>query len=367
VSSVPSVHPHTPSPHEERQTLETRLLRVVDGAPGIGAALVRGVLSALSGLYRLGLEIDLATYRLGLARVTRLPATVIGIGNLSVGGTGKTLATFKLARQLSAEGKRVAILSRGYKRRSAAPIAVVSTPAALCLTPSEAGDEPYLLASNLPGIPVLVGKNRRVTGRHAIEAFGADVLILDDSFQYWRLHKDHEIVLIDALQPPARNFVLPRGLLREPWSHLSRAHEVWLTHAHLAPPERVEALTALVRRHAPAAQVRYTEHRPLYLHSPHGQQAPLQTLHQRHVLALSGLGNPEQFERMLTSLGAHVHPCRFPDHHHFTDDELHAIAASLPPNTLVVTTPKDAIRLPKRPPFPLWIIEVALAEEPWPR
>ena len=342
---------------------ETYLLSVVDGAPGCGAACVRAALSALAGIHWIVLEVWLATYRLGLAKVTRLPAEVIAFGNLSMGGTGKTLATCRLAREISATGKRVAVLSRGYGRASREDRVVLFTPDAQpdC-APLEVGDEPYLLAASLPGIPVLVGKNRRRTGRRAIEEFHAEVLILDDGFQYWRLHKDREIVLIDALLPPAREHLLPRGLLREPWSHLARAQEVWITHAQLASPQRVAQLTARVQHCAPRALLRYTEHRPLHLRTPDGQQSPLQTLHGRQALALSGLGNPGQFETMLAALGATVIPCRFPDHHAYTAADVAAIAAQLTPETLVVTTAKDALRLPAPLPFPLWIVEVEMAD-----
>ena len=339
------------------------MLSVVDGAPGMGAACVRALLGGLAAVHRVVLEVWLATYRVGLARVTRLPATVIAFGNLSMGGTGKTLAVCRLAREMAATGKRVAILSRGYGRASREDQVVLFTPDAPPReSPLMVGDEPYLLAASLPGIPVLVGKNRRRTGRRAIDEFAAEVLLLDDGFQYWRLWKDREIVLIDALQPAGRAHLFPRGLLREPWSHLARAQEVWITHAHLAPPARVAELAALVRRHAPHAQLRYTEHRPLCLRAPDGTTAPLSRLQDQPVLALSGLGHPEQFEQMLATLGARVTPCRFPDHHVYTPEELAALAAHLPPGACVVTTAKDALRLPADLPFPLWVVEVEMAE-----
>ncbi len=338
------------------------LLAVVDGKPGVLAWLTRGVLRVLSWLYAFGLEVDLLTYPLGLARVTRLPARVVGVGNLSMGGTGKTLAVQRLVREAQAAGQRVAVLSRGYRRKSTDAVGVVATPEGICLSARAAGDEPFLLASSLPGVPVLVGKNRRLTGWHAVEHFGTQLLVLDDSFQYWRLHKDHEIVLLDALQPATRDHVLPRGFLREPWGHLRRAHEVWITHAELAPPSRVRALAARVRRTAPHAALHFTEHKPLQLRAPDGATAPLALLQDHPVLALSSLGNPSQFEAMLAGLGAVVTPCRYPDHHPYDDADVAAIAAAVPAGALVVTTAKDAVRLPAAPPFPLWIVDVELAE-----
>ncbi len=338
------------------------LLDIIDGRPGAGAACVRGTLGVLAGLHRVGLEIELATYALGWARVTRLPAEVVAVGNLSLGGTGKTLAVLKLAREYLAAGKRVAVLSRGHGRTSHNEQVVIVTPGNGAPPSAEVGDEPSVLAASLPGTPILIGKNRRSTGRRAIDEFGADVLILDDGFQYWRLHKDREIVLIDALQPPAREHLLPRGIFREPWAHLRRAHEVWITHARLADADRIRALAARIARCAPAATIRYTEHHPTHLRTPQGRQAPMQTLLGHQVLALSGLGNPRQFEVMLAALGARVTPCRFPDHHRYTPADLNAIAAQLAPNRLLVTTAKDAVRLPLHLPFPVWVVEVELAE-----
>lgn len=355
--------PTTPSAHPG---LQDRLLAAVDGAPGIGAACTRGLLRGLSWLYGAGVAIDLATYPLGLAQVTHLPAEVIAVGNLSLGGTGKTLAVMRLARELTAAGKRVAILSRGYGRRSHAALVVVSIPKRVLLTPEVAGDEPYLMATSLPGLPVLVGKNRRETGRYAIETFGVDVLLLDDGYQYWRLHKDREIVLLDALQPATRDHLLPRGLFREPWSHLRRAHEVWITHAELADPTRVEQLADRVARHAPRATLRFTEHRPVALRDERCQNLPLQRLQGTSVLALSGIGNPGQFEAMLAAMGAFVEPCRYPDHHRFTDADLASIAAQARDGQLVVTTAKDAMRLPSLTPFPYRVVEVDIVDVPAP-
>lgn len=339
------------------------LLGLIDGAPGVVPSLLRGGLRVCSWLYGFGLAVDLFTYRLGWARVTRLPVEVISVGNLSTGGTGKTLAVIRLARALMSEGKRVAILSRGYRRTSADPVGVVSTPEAVLLSPAEAGDEPCLLARSLPGVPVLVGKNRRLTGRYALEHFHPDVLLLDDGFQYWRLHKDREIVLLDALQPPTRDHLLPRGLLREPWSHLRRAHEAWITHAELADPARVTALIHRVYRHAPGVTLRCTEHRATGLRALRGETAPLALLRGRRVLALSGLGNPAQFERMLATLGAQVQPCRYPDHHPYTTDELAAVQAQAG-DALIVTTAKDAIRFPAGSDLDAWVVEVELADVP---
>ncbi|HOS43827.1 MAG TPA: tetraacyldisaccharide 4'-kinase [Armatimonadota bacterium] len=338
-------------------TTRDYLLAVIDGVPGIKPAALRALLRVGSWLYWLGLRGDML-----IGGKTRLPVAVISVGNLSMGGTGKTLAVLKLARELAAAGKKVVILSRGYGRVSREAMAVVSTESGVRLTPEEAGDEPYLLAVSLPGVPVLVGTNRRETGRYALEHFHPEVLLLDDGFQYWRLHRDTDIVLLDALQPAAREALAPRGLFREPWSHLRRAHEVWVTHAGLASPAQLAHVQRRIAVFAPRARVRYTEHRPITLRALDGARAPLALLRGRRVLALSGLGHPAEFEQMLETLGAAVTPCRFPDHHRYSVDDLAGIQAQLTGDMLLVTTPKDAIRLPHDLPLPLLVVEVEMAE-----
>lgn len=342
----------------------TYVFHAIDGAPGVGAACTRLALHGLAGIHWLLLAARQASYRVGLAGVTRLPIEVISVGNLSLGGTGKTLVVRRLARELAAAGRRVAILSRGHGRQSREERVVCYRADRGLPRPCEVGDEPSLLAACLPEIPVMVGKDRRSTGRKAVAEFGADVLILDDGFQYWRLHRDREIVLLDALQPPARELLFPRGTFREPWSHLRRADEVWITHATLASPARVAFLAEQAARHAPHAHLRCTEHHPLHLRSLQGETAPLEALQDYQILALSGLGNPRQFELMLESLQLAVIPCRYPDHHRYSPVDIETIASRLAPGMLCVTTAKDAVRLPKHPPFPVWVVEVELVDVP---
>ncbi|MHB9107422.1 MAG: tetraacyldisaccharide 4'-kinase [Armatimonadota bacterium] len=363
-TGYPLLEARTSSPTLQGPGPLAYVFHAIDGAPGVGAACTRLALRGLAGIHWLLLAARLATYRSGLAGVTRLPIEVISVGNLSLGGTGKTLAVRRLARELAAVGRRVAILSRGHGRQSREERVVCYHADRGLPRPCEVGDEPSLLAACLPEIPVIVGKDRRSTGRKAVAEFGADVLILDDGFQYWRLHRDREIVLLDALQPPARELLFPRGTFREPWSHLRRAHEVWITHARLAPPARVAFLAEQAVRHAPHARVRCTEHHPLHLCSLQGETAPLEMLHEHRLLALSGLGNPRQFELMLESLNLDVSPCRYPDHHRYTPADIDTIARRLEPGMLCVTTAKDAVRLPKHPPFPVWVVEVEMVDVP---
>jgi tetraacyldisaccharide 4'-kinase len=159
---------------------------------------------------------------------------VVSIGNLTLGGTGKTPLTMWVARWYQQQGVRVAVLSRGYGARPAARCRVVSSGHGPLLAWQEAGDEPYLLACALPGVPVLIGKDRYGTGRYACEQFGAQVVILDDGFQHHALQRDLDIVLIDASNPFGSGTLFPRGILREPLRALRRAHAIVLTRVELA-------------------------------------------------------------------------------------------------------------------------------------
>jgi tetraacyldisaccharide 4'-kinase len=327
------------------------------------ARLLVAVLTPASAVYWLGLKVNLLGYRLGLLRVTRLPAQVISVGNLTAGGTGKTSAAAVLAAAAVEGGKRPAVLSRGYGRRGArGKIALVSDGARVLVNHVSAGDEPVLLGRKVAGAAVLVGKDRRQTGRQAVAALGADVLILDDGFQYWRLAKDREIVLIDALCPFGNGRLLPAGILREPLSHLRRAHAVWITHADLAGPARVAAIRRRIAR-AFAGPIVETVHRAVDLASlDGGEVVDLGWLGGRPVAALSGIGNPRAFELTLERLGARVAPVRFPDHHHFRTDECRAVECfARRRGATIVTTEKDAVRLSAGMfTDPVWVLRVEM-------
>ena len=324
------------------------------------AWLVSWLLHFCSLAYGIGLQLNLLPYRLRPALAARLPARVHSIGNITVGGTGKTSAAAALARALTDRGERVALLSRGYSGSAAG---VVSDGRRILMTAQQAGDEPFLLAHRLPGVAVLVGKDRRVTGRIAARLLGATALVLDDGFQYWKLRKDFEVVLVDALNPFGHGRLLPAGLLREPVSSLKRAHEIWLTHCDLAPQERVECLGRMLRRINPAARVIRTRHEPLSLTDMQGHILPLDSLKGRPIVALSSIGNPEAFERTLVRLGARPLPVRFRDHHRYSSQDVELvgrIASRL--GCAVVTTEKDAVRLPSSGcRAPCWVVRVAIA------
>src|SRR5881628_637488 len=229
------------------EVTETFVLEVIlEDRRGKGAAILRFVLYLVSKAFLVGVKLRRLLYNVRILRDSTLGVQVIAIGNLTVGGTGKTPVVEKFARELRDQGRTVAILSRGYRskpppltrrlinrlffRRERTPPRVVSDGKSLLLDSETAGDEPFMLASNLKDVIVLVDKDRVKAGRYAIEKFGCDTLLLDDGFQYWKLAgRRRDIVLIDFQTPFGNEHLLPRGTLREPPSHLSRANTIFIT------------------------------------------------------------------------------------------------------------------------------------------
>ena len=290
----------------------------------------------------------LASYTWGVRQRRTLPCAVVSIGNLTLGGTGKTPLTMWVARWYQQQGWRVAVLSRGYGARPPTRLRVVSSGNGPLIDWQAAGDEPYLLACCLPGVPVLIGKDRYRTGRYAYEQFGAHVLILDDGFQHYALQRDLDIVLIDASNPFGSGSLFPRGILREPLGALRRADAMVLTRVEMAG-ETLPALCQQMRR--------WNKQQPIYclttvVEALHRQDTPsavdLATLRQGRVVAFVGIGNPQAFVTTLTRLGAEVAALLvFPDHHPYTQEDWQTIVATADKQQAVclVTTEKDAVRL----------------------
>ncbi len=329
--------------------IESYLLAVAQGRPGLAPLLLRGLLSALAPVYCIGLELYLLPYHLGVRKRRRLPCPVLCIGNLTTGGTGKTPMTQALCRLLRTAGKRVVVLSRGYGGDNEYGCAIVSDTERLLLNAQESGDEAFLLASTLPGIPVVVGKDRRLTGALACERFQPDVIVLDDGMQFWQLHRDLDIVLLNACEPFDNGWTFPRGLLREPPSHLRRAGIVVLTNAHRAGTTQITAVRQQVAKLAPGCPIFTADLAPTELRDLTGKMnCSSSWLQGKKVAALSALGNPTSFEAMLESLGVSlVARFRFRDHKAITHDELTQVCqeAQSAGAEAIVTTEKDAVKL----------------------
>jgi tetraacyldisaccharide 4'-kinase len=329
---------------------------------GIRASILRGILYALSFVYDRLVQLRLYLYRKRVFRERALGCLVICIGNLTVGGTGKTPIVEKFARALQAGGRRVAILSRGYKsvprkrswlswlRRDADPPRVVSDGKSLLLDSLTAGDEPYMLAHNLKDVIVLVDKNRVKSGRYAIDKWQVDTLLLDDGFQYLHLKHRLDMVLVDRQAPFGTEFLLPRGTLREAPRNLRRASYIFIT-KNTGEPNF--ALMKRIRRYNRTAEVIECAHKPLYLQNVFtGERVPLERLRGAFIGSISAIAAPESFEGALAKLGAHVDLAkRYIDHHYYSEAELTSFIKRCIRRDLemIVTTEKDSVRMPRLP------------------
>ena len=348
-----------------------------DQQGGRRVRLLLGALKQLSHLYRAVIQARIFLYQKRILRPHTLGCQVISVGNLTVGGTGKTPVVEIFARELQKAGRKVAILSRGYKKRqdpllrrvldrlllrsSQRPPRVVSDGTQLLLDHTMGGDEPYMLASNLPDVTVLVDKDRVKSGKHAIERFGCDTLILDDGFQYLALRHRVEIVLVDRTNPFGNEHVLPRGLLREPIRNLRRADFIFITKSDGNGSEELKARIRSLNAHAEIIECR---HCPRYLQNVFTRERQeLAFLTGRRVLAVSGIAAPQGFEQELERRGATlVERCRFADHHRYTQQEvidLINLGAGLKADA-VITTEKDAVRFPRldRSDVPVYFLRV---------
>ncbi|MGA2517363.1 MAG: tetraacyldisaccharide 4'-kinase [Thermodesulfobacteriota bacterium] len=304
-------------------------------------------------------------YSLQLLKKRELPCPVISVGNITVGGTGKTPLVMALAKGLMARGISVAILSRGYKRtKTSEP--VVSDGKTIFLSPEESGDEPFLMAKACQGIPVLVGKDRFINGQLALQRFGVRGLLLDDGYQYLPLYRDINILLVDSTIGFGDYHLLPRGILREPLSHLRRANLFLINKA--AEPAAYQSLEKKIQEIYPGAQVFHSDYLPVSLVGPEEEQEGLDSLKGKKVLALSGVANPNSFSSMLRKCGMKiVEEVIFPDHHVYTTRDISFIQEKAEGVDGIVTTEKDMVKLKKldigHPPIWALRIEMKIWEE----
>ena len=371
-----------------RENLEQFAIDVIlERRHGARARILRGVLYGLSLIYERLVHLRLYFYRKRIFRERALGCLVISIGNLTVGGTGKTPVVEKFARALQSGGRRVAILSRGYKsvprkrdrldrllRRDFDPPRVVSDGRSLLLDSLTAGDEPYMLAHNLKDVIVLVDKDRVKSGRFAIDKWKVDTLLLDDGLQYLHLKHRLDMVLVDRQAPFGNEFLLPRGTLREPPRNLRRASYIFITKS---TGESNQPLIQRIRRYNRTAEIIECTHKPLHLQNVFtGERQPLERLCGTFIGSLCAIAAPESFEDGLKKLGAEVNLAkRYIDHHYYTENELlgfmkRCIRRDL---AMIVTTEKDAVRMPSLPESDLKVpiyflrveIEILSGHESW--
>ncbi len=316
------------------------------------------LLYLLSLAYGGAVGLRLFFFKQGLLKPKRLPCKVVSVGNLTVGGTGKTPMTIYVVQVLRRLGYRTAVLTRGYKGVRERIGAIVSDGERVLLGPDEAGDEPYLMACRLEGTPVLVGKDRFASGRVAIKAFGSNVLVLDDGFQHLQLERNVNLLLLDAARPFGNGHLLPRGILRESPRQLSRGDALILTRSDRAAKSISDCvLKDALGRGAPVFRC---NHIPSILgagENPLRPKSPLQpsTLHidklkGRRALVVSGIARNDDFQKTVSDLGCNIlETIVFPDHHLYLRGDLERIvkiAVQLRADC-VVTTEKDYVRMVK--------------------
>jgi tetraacyldisaccharide 4'-kinase len=360
---------------------------ILERERGVRARFLRSILYALSFIYERLVQLRLYFYRKRIFRERTLGCLVISIGNLTVGGTGKTPIVEKFARALQLGGRRVAILSRGYKsvprpskrnwlerlrNENIDPPRVVSDGKSLLLDSLIAGDEPYMLAHNLKDVIVLVDKDRVKSGLFAIDNWKVDTLLLDDGLQYLHLKHRLDIVLVDRQAPFGNEFLLPRGTLREPPHNLRRASYIFITKS---TGESNEVLVKRIRRYNRTAEIIECAHKPLYLQNiASGEQLPLERLRDTFIGAICGIAAPESFEGGLRKLGARIDLAkRYIDHHRYSEAELQSFINRCIRRDLemIVTTEKDAVRMPRlgETTVPIYFlrveIEILSGQESW--
>lgn len=356
-----------------REAIQTYLFKVAHGEKGIWAAVLRFFLRLMSGLYAFAVDIKLNLYRLGILKQHRLPCRVISLGNITVGGTGKTPTAQRLAALIRDMGYKVVILNRGYRAAWRGDVGLVSDGQKIYMTAAEAGDEAYLLAKSLPGVPVVIGSERAQTGQYAVKKLQAEVIILDDAYQHWQLARDLDIVLIDASNQFGNNFLLPRGTLREPLKNLNRANAFLLTKVDQSSDSVRDNIRETLTNYNDKAIIVESIHRPRcfteieqWYKGARCTDIPLDDIRNKKVVAISAIGNPLSFEQTIAGLGAQViDSVRFPDHHNYTMVEMQwAMERAVEQNAFaLVTTEKDAVKIPSEfvhlaRPLPVYVLGI---------
>ncbi|MBI5195294.1 MAG: tetraacyldisaccharide 4'-kinase [Nitrospirae bacterium] len=300
-----------------------------------------------SSIYNMILSVREFLYKTSLKDSKRLPSKVVSIGNLTLGGTGKTPAVIALAQAAKKRGFKPCVLTRGYRGKMKTPCmkSIGNEP---CLNTHLAGDEPVLMTYRLPDIPVVIGRNRYFAGMSAINETGKDainIFILDDGFQHWALYRDLDILLIDATNPFGNNKLFPEGILREPLKSMSRADIIVLTKTDAASRAQMDALILKIKRYNPHAPLYPSSHMPVSFVNAKGTVRDIDFINKKRVYAFSGIANPMHFKTSLTAIGAEVVKFNsFRDHYKYRQQDIDMIMETAG-GLEIITTEKDLVKL----------------------
>ncbi len=337
--------------------------------------LILSPLFFLSFLYSIILKIRSFFYISGFFSKRQLNAKVISVGNLTVGGTGKTPMVIAVAEVLAKNGKKTTVLSRGYKSKKEGSLKIVSDGNEIKLNPASAGDEPYLIAERLNDVPVIICPDRYTSGKYATENFGADTIILDDGFQNLAIKKDIDILLIDAMNPFGSGYLFPRGILREPLSAISRSDIIIITKADFYKniPDIIDTVR-LRNSHAPVFKAVYKASELVNIATD--RKEDISILNNKSVTIFSGIANPLSFSYLIKNAGAKiVSETIFSDHHSYTRDDIDKINPPIPPLVkggkgglsgndadMIITTEKDAVKIKRliQEDINIWAVRIDL-------
>lgn len=356
-------------------TLQKKIESIINSQENISASPLASLLAVASTLYGTAQRIRASCYRHNLLPAQELPCTVISVGNITVGGTGKTPMAIYLAAKLQQAGSRVAVISRGYKGGAESAGGIVSDGKHLLMNSEQAGDEPFLIASRLKDVPVVVGKNRIEAGRITIDQFQPDVIVLDDAFQHLKLKRDIDLVLLDYTRPFGNSHLLPRGSLREPAAALSRATACILTRTEKSADNTAADSLSEIKSLLPRVPVFTTSHKPYFYMVKSGARTPLHAIDSflspeqvkgikpHKVFGFSGIARNDHFRQTVAAIEFNIGGfSEFSDHHRYSSDDLARIVqeAQAVGADCLITTEKDYARISDQLPLPMDLIVVGV-------
>jgi tetraacyldisaccharide 4'-kinase len=356
-------------------TIKKKIESVIYSPDKISVSPVAAMLYGISLVYGTGQKLRAGCYRQKILHSQKLPCRVISVGNMTVGGTGKTPMTIYLAQELKQAGYRVAIVSRGYKGAAERQGGIVSDGRSLLMDSERAGDEPFMIACRLKDIPVIVGRNRLEAGRLAVGKFQPDVIVLDDAFQHLQLKRDIDIVLLDHDRPFGNSHLLPRGILREPFTAMKRATVFILTRCRDDAADDARSSMALIKSISPETPVFKSSAIPYCYPVKNGALRPLESasiffephdlgdVKNRKVFGFSGIARNDDFQHTVKTLGFDVTGfLEFSDHHRYTEPDLKTIlrTAGATGARQLITTEKDCVRLTGKGVHPMDLVVVGV-------